>query len=255
MQDLANESRLDMDVVETYVPVYDKAGEVIGCFEIYMDVSSYRGEIQKIVTIAVVVISMIMLIVYAIAFKLIRRGTRKVKEAQEMLELYAASDPLTGVYNRRHLLVRAEQELARLEREKVYNSGHGGMSVTMVDLDYFKRVNDTYGHMIGDKVLKETARRIVATTRVYDLVGRMGGEEFIIIHPDADYLQARNIANRIWGAIRTEPYIVEGNNIPITASLGVATLDPTDGKDFTAVFGRADSALYDAKNAGRDRVM
>lgn len=143
MQDLANESRMDTDVVETYVPIYDEAGEVIGCVEVYIDVSSYRGEIRQIVTIAIIVISLIMVIVYAVAFKLGRRSTRKLKDAQEMLEVYAASDPLTGVYNRRHLLVRAEQELARLERERDHDDGHGGMSVMMIDLDYFKRVNDT----------------------------------------------------------------------------------------------------------------
>jgi diguanylate cyclase (GGDEF)-like protein len=253
--DLANESRLDADVVETYVPIYDDDGEVIGCFEVYIDVSRYRAEIHQIVTIALIVISMIMLVVYGIAFKFVRRGTWKLKEAQDMLELYAASDPLTGVYNRRHLLVRARQELVRLQREKVHNGGHGGMSVTMLDLDHFKTVNDTYGHIVGDEVLKETARRIVSMTRVYDLVGRMGGEEFVIVHPDADYLHAKGIADRIWGAIRAEPYIIKGNHINVTASLGVATLDPAEARDFTSVLGRADRALYDAKNTGRDRVV
>ena len=255
VQDLADESRLNVDVVETYVPIYDDGGEVIGCFEVYIDVSRYRGEIRQIVSIAIVVIIMIMLVVYGIAFKFLRKSTEKLKEAQGMLEIYAASDPLTGLYNRRHLLVRARQELARLQRERVHVGGHGCMSFTMLDLDHFKKVNDAYGHLVGDEVLKETARRILATTRAYDLVGRLGGEEFVIVHPDVDYQQAQGIASRIWGAIRAEPYAIEGKKINVTASLGVATLDPAAEKDFTPALGRADRALYDAKNAGRDRVV
>ena len=254
MQDLANEQRLDVDVVETYVPIYDDDGGVIGCLEVYMDVSRYREEIGQIVSLAIIVIGVIMLAVYGISFILLRKSTRKLKEAQDMLELYAASDPLTGLYNRRHILARARQELARLHREKAHADGHPGMSFTMLDLDHFKKINDTYGHLVGDEVLKETARRILATTRAYDLAGRFGGEEFIVVHPNADYTQAQGIANRIWGAIREKPYLIEGRKINVTASLGVATLDPATEKDFMPALKRADLALYDAKNTGRDRV-
>jgi diguanylate cyclase (GGDEF)-like protein len=125
----------------------------------------------------------------------------------------------------------------------------------MLDLDHFKKVNDTYGHLAGDEVLKETARRILATTRAYDLVGRLGGEEFIVVHPGSDYTQAQGIAGRIWGAIRGEPYVIEGRKIRITASLVVATLDPVAENDLTPALNRADRALYNAKNSGRDRVM
>jgi diguanylate cyclase (GGDEF)-like protein len=253
VSDLENEQRLDVDVVETYVPIYDK-GEVIGCFEVYMDVSRYRDEIHQIVAIAIAVIGLIVLIVYGIALYFLRKSTFKLKEAHDMLQMYASSDPLTGLYNRRHLFVRAGQELSRLQREKGHDVGRVGMSVTLLDLDHFKKVNDTHGHLAGDEVLRETARRILATTRAYDLVGRLGGEEFIVVHPDADYVQAQGIANRIWGAIRAEPFIVEGKKIRVTASLGVATLDPAAEKDFTATLERADRALYGAKNAGRDRV-
>jgi len=129
------------------------------------------------------------------------------------------------------------------------------MSVTMLDLDHFKKVNDAYGHLVGDEVLKETALRIQATTRAYDLVGRLGGEEFVVVHPDADYKQARTIAGRIWEAIGAQPYVIEGNKIKVTASLGVATLDLTTENDLTPALQRADRALYNAKKAGRDRVM
>ena len=255
VQDLANESKLDVDVVETYVPIYDDAGEVIGCFEVYMDVSNYRGEIWQIVSIALVVIALISLVVYGIAFIFLRKITQKLRDAQNALERYAATDPLTGLLNRRHILARSRQELARLQRERAHNKAHNGMSVTMLDLDHFKKVNDAYGHLVGDEVLKATALRIQATTRAYDLVGRLGGEEFVVVHPDADYTQARTIAGRIWDAIRAQPYVIDGNKIKVAASLGVATLDLTTETDLTPALRRADHALYNAKKAGRDRVV
>lgn len=254
-QDLANESKISMDVVETYVPIFDDDGRVIGSFEVYMDVSRYRGEIRQIVSIAIVVIALIVFAVCGISFIFLRQITQKLKDAENTLERYAASDPLTGLHNRRHIFARARQELARLQRERANNHPHAGISVTLLDLDHFKKVNDAYGHLIGDEVLKETARRIQATTRAYDLVGRLGGEEFVIVHPDADYTQAKSIAGRIWEAIRQEPYVIDGKKIAVAASLGVATLDPSVEKDITPALERADRALYNAKNEGRDRVM
>jgi diguanylate cyclase (GGDEF)-like protein len=254
VQDLANESKLAVDVVETYVPIYDDDAQVIGSFEVYIDVSPYRGEIRQIVSIAIVVIAVITLAVYGITFIFLRRITRKLKAAENTLERYAASDPLTGLHNRRHIFARARQELARLQRERDNNHPPTGMSVTLLDLDHFKKVNDAYGHLIGDEVLKETARRIQATTRTYDLVGRLGGEEFVIVHLDADYTQAKGIAGRVWEAIRQEPYVIEGKKIMVAASLGVATLDPAVEEDITPALERADRALYNAKETGRDRV-
>jgi diguanylate cyclase (GGDEF)-like protein len=255
VQDLANESKLDVDVVETYVPIHDDNGEVIGCFEVYIDVSRYRGEIQQIVSIAIVVIAAITLFVYGIAYIFLRKITQRLKEAENTLTRYAASDPLTGLHNRRHIFERARQELARLHRERAHNHPHAGLSVTLLDLDHFKKVNDAYGHLVGDEVLKETARRIQATTRAYDLVGRLGGEEFVVVHPDADYMQARAIAGRIWEAIRVQPYVIERNLIRVAASLGVATMDLSTETDLTPALERADRALYSAKKAGRDRVV
>jgi diguanylate cyclase (GGDEF)-like protein len=253
--DLANERKVAVDVVETYVPIYNDSGRVIGCFEIYMDVSRYRGEIRQIVSLAVAVIAVIMLAVCGIAFLFLRQTARKLKDAENTLERYAASDPLTGLHNRRHIFARARQELARLQRERSGNRPLAGMSLTLLDLDYFKKVNDAYGHLVGDEVLKETARRIQATTRAYDLVGRLGGEEFVVVHPDADYTQAKGIAGRIWEAIRQEPYLIEGKKIAVAASLGVATLDPSVENDITPALERADRALYRAKREGRDRVV
>lgn len=255
VQDLANESKIGVDVVETYVPIYGDNGEVIGCFEVYIDVSSYRGEIRQIVSIAIAVIALITLVVYGIAFIFLRKITKKLREAESTLERHAASDPLTGLHNRRHIFVRAREELARLQRDRASNHPQSFLSVTMLDLDHFKKVNDAYGHLVGDEVLKETARRIQATTRAYDVVGRLGGEEFVIVHPDADYMQAKAIAGRIWEAIRREPYVVGGKKIKVAASLGVATLDPELEKDITPALQRADLALYNAKKAGRDRVV
>jgi diguanylate cyclase (GGDEF)-like protein len=235
------------------VPIYDDAGNVIGAFEVYMDVSHYRGEIWQIVSIALFVIAALSLVVYGMAFFFLRRIIRKLREAQDALERFAATDPLTGLHNRRHVLLRARQELARMQRERAQRP-HKGMSVTMLDLDHFKKINDRYGHLVGDEVLKETAQRIRATTRAYDLVGRLGGEEFVIVHPDAEYTQAKSIACRIWEAIRAQPYAIEGNRIRVGASLGVASMDLTSEADLTPALQRADRALYNAKKSGRDRV-
>ncbi|MCU0597276.1 MAG: hypothetical protein MUC98_17680, partial [Desulfobacterota bacterium] len=115
-QDLASESMIEVDVVETYVPIYDDDGEVIGCFEVYTDVSRYRREIRQIVTIAILVIAVITLVVYGVAFIFLRQITRKLRQAENTLEAYATLDPLTGLYNRRHIFMRSREELARLQR-------------------------------------------------------------------------------------------------------------------------------------------
>jgi diguanylate cyclase (GGDEF)-like protein len=253
-QDLPDEQRLDIDVVETYVPIYGDDSQVIGCFEVYVDVTPYRVEIRQIVFLAVAVIGVITLAVYGIAFTFLRKSTLKLREAEDNLQRYAVSDPLTGLYNRGHTLMRARQELTRLQREREQNGRHSGMSITMLDLDYFKKVNDDYGHLAGDEVLRETARRILATTRAYDLVGRFGGEEFLVVHPDADYRHAQAVARRIWAMIRAQPYIIEDRRITVTASVGVATLGEAED-DLTPALRRADRALYEAKHTGRDRVV
>ncbi len=158
----------------------------------------------------------------------------------------ARHDPLTGVCN------RAALESA-LPREVELAHRHGTpLSLVILDLDHFKEINDTWGHAAGDAVLAELARRIQDEVRGCDLVFRYGGEEFILLLAATDRAGACRAAERIREAVMREPVAWEGVEIPVTASLGVASLRP--GDDATALFKRADEALYEAKEAGRNRT-
>lgn len=158
----------------------------------------------------------------------------------------AVTDDLTRAYNGRYLLPRLEQELAR--------AGAGApVSVAMLDLDHFKRVNDTFGHAQGDGVLRAFADRVREKTRRSDLLVRRGGEEFVLVLPATDAARALALAERIRGAVGGCPMPVgEEATVVQTVSIGVATWDGVE--DAQALLERADAAMYRAKAAGRDRV-
>lgn len=162
----------------------------------------------------------------------------------DMLAEQATTDPLTGIANRRRL----DDELDRL----VALSHRYGqpLSVILTDLDLFKQVNDHYGHEVGDQVLIETVRRLAATVRDADLLGRWGGEEFLLLAPNTDHAAANALAERCRQAIAKAPMPTTG---AVTASVGVATHAPDD--DPRSLIRRADLALYTAKAEGRDRVV
>ena len=155
----------------------------------------------------------------------------------------AATDPLTGLRHRRGL----EAAFAEARGE---DPGGRPSALLMVDVDHFKRVNDTYGHERGDQVLVELARRMTQTVRPGDVVLRLGGEEFVVLLPDAGADRARAAAERLRRGIAHTP--VAG--LPVTVSIGVAT-DGSDHADVADLLSRADRALYEAKHRGRDRVV
>ncbi len=162
------------------------------------------------------------------------------------LERLATTDPLTGVPNRRALMERGTAELVRLRR-------YGGKcAFVALDIDHFKRVNDTHGHAAGDAVLVEFARRVRACLRESDMFGRVGGEEFAVVAPNTDAEGARLLADRLLEFVRATPIVWEGRAIAVTTSVGIAMLDPADA-DLAAAQSRADEALYRAKHAGRNR--
>lgn len=160
----------------------------------------------------------------------------------------AMIDPLTGLYNRRYL----EAHLTTLVGEAV-NSGRS-LSVLLADIDHFKSVNDTYGHDVGDAVLKEFSTRFRRNTRGIDLACRYGGEEFLVIMPETNMTRAYQVGERLRVAIASDAFqIGPGLGIHLTASVGVATFEcPDDTPE--AVFRRADNALFAAKRRGRNRV-
>jgi diguanylate cyclase (GGDEF)-like protein len=163
------------------------------------------------------------------------------------LQVAATSDPLTGLHNRRHFFVLAAQELSRARRHD------RPLSAIMLDIDQFKRVNDTYGHAVGDSVLEEAAAVMGAEIRNNDVIARYGGEEFVILLPETDLSIAQEVAERVRKKIAQTDFLSGNGPVHITASLGVATLQP-DWYSIDPLLQFADSALYMAKAKGRNRV-
>ncbi len=177
----------------------------------------------------------------------IRAGVR-VLELQEKLRELAIRDPLTGLFTRGAILELVQRELARSERQGV------SIGVIIADLDHFKKVNDTHGHLIGDAVLCEAAKRMKAAVRTYDFVGRYGGEEFLILTPGCDLRDACQQAERIREYIAREPVVTPPASVQITASFGVCASGAGVRNNITTLINAADAALYRAKERGRNRV-
>lgn len=170
------------------------------------------------------------------------------KRLEENLRELATTDMLTGLPNRRAFIMRLEEEHARLRRFDAQQA-----AVLMLDLDYFKNINDTWGHPAGDAVLREVAAAITAQIREVDLCSRIGGEEFAVLLTGAVPAAAREFAERLRRRIAEIRVMHEGHSIQVTASIGVAALSAADA-DADASLMRADRALYSAKEAGRDRI-
>jgi diguanylate cyclase (GGDEF)-like protein len=168
--------------------------------------------------------------------------------AREELRFQATHDVLTGLWNRGAVMELLNHELDRSRRVNVPTA------VLMLDLDHFKKINDTYGHLAGDAVLKEAARRLTRAVRSYDCVGRYGGEEFLVVLPGCDRKQTQNTAERIRAEIASSPVSSAGTEISFTASIGATVAGP-DAVSPTDVLATADGALYQAKNTGRDRTV
>lgn len=170
------------------------------------------------------------------------------KNYERELERRAQTDVLTGLNNRRHFYELAEQELARAKR---YGKP---LAALMLDVDHFKRFNDTYGHHVGDAVLRKLGEVGTGTLREIDITGRFGGEEFVVLLPETSMEQALEAAERLRLAVAGASVPIEsGEILRFTVSLGVASLTAADG-DIDAMLKRADAALYEAKKSGRNRV-
>jgi len=167
---------------------------------------------------------------------------------REALRSQSIRDPLTGLYNRRYL-----EEMLERETRRAVRAEHG-LGVLMLDLDHFKKFNDTYGHDAGDTVLRETAKFLLKSVRAEDIVCRFGGEEFIVILPVADLKVTQARAERIRSRLRELQVLHQGQSLGmVTVSVGVADL-PEHGTSPKALIEAADAALYRAKREGRDRV-
>jgi diguanylate cyclase (GGDEF)-like protein/PAS domain S-box-containing protein len=173
----------------------------------------------------------------------------ELEKANVELARLAATDPLTGLVNRRQADLLFDREVARARRQK------SPTSVIMMDIDFFKSVNDTYGHKVGDSVLMHLADRLRSRMRTSDIVARYGGEEFLLILPDTDLDGAATVAEQMRKIIQASPFLHGQTEIPITVSCGVAVMPPDRDLANDVLVRMADNALYAAKNRGRNRVV
>ena len=177
------------------------------------------------------------------------RALQELQRTNEKLEYMAATDPLTGAANRRQFIERVEVEIARARRNGA------PFSLLALDLDHFKAINDSYGHQTGDQVLQRFVKKCLDAIRPYDGVARVGGEEFMVLLPQAALDTARLVGERIRAAIAGTPFETgDGKPIEVTVSVGISEFG-RDGETIDAILRKADERLYQAKHQGRNRVI
>jgi diguanylate cyclase (GGDEF)-like protein len=221
-----------------------KVGDIRGGIAVTFDV----GDIEKRLTanlllmIAAAAATIILLLLLVRHFT--NRLMNKIAETRQRIEEMAVTDDLTQISNRRYIISKFEEEMERARRLQ------RKMCCLMLDIDYFKAINDRHGHQFGDDVLKEIAERISGHIRKYDTAGRYGGEEFMVVLPETDLNEAAVFAERVRGVVKEQP--IKGADV--TVSIGVAQYREADAS-VDDVIKRADEALYRAKETGRDRVV
>jgi diguanylate cyclase (GGDEF)-like protein len=190
----------------------------------------------------------LVLFLFAVASAILAtRAQHKFFGLEEELEHTARTDPLTGLPNRRCFEDALAAEIAHAGRTGA------ALSLAIVDLDFFKRINDTFGHLVGDEVLRAAASTARVTVRGHDMPARIGGEEFAIMMPETNADEAEGVSDRVRAAMAGTPIRIQsGELLSVTASVGTATLKP--GESATDLLARADAALYEAKTAGRNAV-
>jgi diguanylate cyclase (GGDEF)-like protein len=179
---------------------------------------------------------------------MVQERTAELRKAYHEIEHLAMHDSLTGLLSRRAVFADLEQELSRTQRKSE------PLSLIMADLDHFKTVNDTYGHLAGDAVLEEAAKRMHECVRPYDKIGRIGGEEFMIVLGDCNSAEGLEIAERIRKSIGDQFFEFAGNKITATVSIGVAATITNQTFEKELLISAADKALYKAKREGRNTV-
>jgi two-component system cell cycle response regulator len=180
-----------------------------------------------------------------------RRYQAKLRDNYERSFEMALTDSLTGIYNRRYLEAHLSGLIERIAGGRRY------LSVILLDIDHFKKINDTCGHAAGDEVLQELCARVKKGVRSFDTVARYGGEEFVVVMPETNMGVATTVAERLRQVVADQPFtaITADHKLEVTISVGVAEVDVTGGETTTSLINRADKALYVAKSKGRNRVM
>ena len=182
-----------------------------------------------------------------VLFKFLEGGSMEA-HAMEHLQTKSEKDPLTGAFNKGALNMRGAESFKRAKLLKV------PMTIAVFDIDHFKKVNDTYGHPAGDYVLKELAQVIgTKLIRLDDFFARYGGEEFVVVLFGSNLVQGAEIGERFRATLEGHPFKFQGASLPITISVGVATIEP-DMTTWEELFSKADAALYTSKRTGRNKV-
>jgi diguanylate cyclase (GGDEF)-like protein len=238
--------------VISYLPIWGRNKEILGAIEIRRSVESYRGEIRRGVTFFALLLGSALLALLGCVFFLVSKSANRLAKTQQVLRSLATTDSLTGLYNRREILAIASDRFSK-EQENKRHKTPVNLGLLMLDFDNFKEINDTYGHPVGDQVLQVLATRIRCAVRPYDIIGRVGGEEFLVVLPDSCLEQCQEIAERLCKTVREQPFEVDGLLIRGSISIGGATAQPMD-RALEVLLQRADKRLYQAKTRGKDRV-
>jgi diguanylate cyclase (GGDEF)-like protein len=172
---------------------------------------------------------------------------KRLQKQAALLQFQATHDSLTGLWNRKAILELLGREWTLTARS------HGSLAIMMLDVDHFKQVNDSHGHLAGDAVLKTISERIVRSVRGSELIGRYGGEEFLVVLPGSDEDQVSAVAERVRQTIAEEPVRIDQGLLAVTVSIGTAVIEPLSDTEKDAL-AAADNALYESKNLGRNRV-
>lgn len=223
-----------------------KPGDVRGAISLTLPLALMDRSIVDSGLSLLLIYLMVVLIGGVVVYWLVARMSTRVELYESELHILATTDPLTGIANRRSVLERLDQELARALRSE------SQLGVLELDIDHFKRVNDTYGHAAGDEVLRTVTSRMIASLREYDVAGRLGGEEFLVVAPEVDEAALLLLAERLRASIATVAITFDGAEVVVTTSVGATLSHAEDTAE--AVFARADAALYAAKESGRNRV-
>lgn len=239
------------DVVEAYVPIMSE-GQFLGAFELYYDITERKNALDNLIfKITLLLIVLTFLLIAAITFMFFK--TRKMIieriELEEQLEFMASTDPLTQLLNRRMFMEYLNAEIIRFVR-------YSRPSALMIfDIDDFKKVNDTYGHQQGDEVLKMLADVCMDVLRTTDVIGRYGGEEFIVLLPETGLERSLMVADRIRATIENLRIPCEGQDISVTVSIGVTPFPEHTLINQDILIRNADQALYQAKESGKNQVV
>jgi len=235
---LTNEVLTDLDEFEAI------ERQLLATRKLRADEAAARSEdFQQVLTVSAIML----LILGGLASQALRGALLREEAMRAELNRVATTDELTGLANRRELFSSLDRMIAASRRSK------RPVAVAVLDIDRFKLVNDTYGHPAGDEVIRRVAQMALEMMREQDMVGRLGGEEFLIAFPDATVDQAMAACDRLRQGIAALPLLLpSGKGLSVTVSAGVAMLNADD--DRTRLIGRADEALYVAKKAGRDQV-